>query len=90
MVRTEELKRFREVAEWLESEDGDWWRSYTFHPIRHGHETEKNPGSFGFYTLKDPDEDVSGSANDFTCSMDWGDMIGDARLREEQPEPLVR
>ena len=95
MIRSEDLKQYREIAEWLESAEGRKWLSMNFRPIRYGCETtNQNQGTYGFFSLKE-DNDASGSGSDFSSSMWWGNLACDSKLialykAGKYPEPLVR
>jgi hypothetical protein len=94
MIRSEDLKAYREIAEWLESAEGRFWRHNNISIIRYGMETVSYPGTYGLFTVKSSSDD-SGSERDFCAVMSWGNLPGDAKLAAlynagEYPEPLVR
>lgn len=101
MIRDEDLKAFRKVTDWLESDpEGQLWRQTSMHPTTYGREAGSNSsthpyGTFGFFSLKHTDTDASGGEYDFTCVLWWGRLPGDGELLEmlysgTYPEPLIR
>lgn len=88
MIRDEDLKSFRKIADWLENPQGRLWRQDTIHPVTYGRGNDTR--TFGLFSLKHTDCDVSGSEYDFTTSLLWGRLPGDNKIRKEKPEPLVR